>query len=54
MKIEKIGAFAQKMPVVQLKSEVEKMISALSAPKRIKVASAMAAILRLKNDHKGA
>lgn len=55
MKIEKIGAFAQKMPVSQLKIEVEKMIEALTGvQKKRKVAVAIAAILRQKNDLKGA
>ena len=55
MKLEKIAAFAQKMPLNHLKLEVQKIIEVIVRPeKKRKIVSAIADILRQRNDAKGA
>jgi hypothetical protein len=55
MKLEKIGAFAQKMPLMQLRAEMERTIESVScSDKRDQLVKLVADLLRQKNDPKGA
>ena len=54
-KLEKIGAFAHKMPLLQLRAEMEKSIEGIGhKAKRDKLVRTIVDILRQKSDPKGA
>lgn len=53
--MEKIAAFAQKMPLNHLKLEVQKIIEVIVRPeKKRKIVAAIGDILRQRNDAKSA
>lgn len=55
MKLEKIVAIAQKMPLSNLKTEIERIITIVRKPqKRVKLINAIVSVLRQRNDIKNA
>jgi hypothetical protein len=55
MKLEKIAAFAQKMPLNHLKQEVEKIVESMKNPQKQKnIVRTICDILRQRNDSKNA